>query len=160
MKIQDIVYNGRNVILSIDASLLNFEHIEKYSQVYELNKKEEFHITVIGSKVGEKLSDTDFNIIKDYIKNLNWDFELRSEYFYITKEYPSNEIRWSIIQTVNIPDIERLYEKINELIEEHVDTQFPHITLYANSNLKENSQRGIAVYSKKELKSLSLIKLN
>jgi len=150
-----LIFNNKNILLSVEESLFNFDLIKNYADVEQVNKKDEFHVTLIGSEVSKNISDIQFIEIKKIAENLDWKFNLKPEYLYISKKYPNGEIRKSIIQLIELPDMEKYYKKISEIIGEEIEVPVPHVTLFTNSTDSQNSLRGIAVYSEKDLETLS-----
>jgi len=60
----------------------------------------------------------------------------KKEFFTVKKEYPNNgeeesEVRETIIQEVEVPQLSEYIDRINQLLGTDIESPFPHITLYS-----------------------------
>jgi hypothetical protein len=154
----------------------SFESLRKFAEKEGLSQKKEFHITIIGSETGaviiEKISsmlpeerDEFLTRIENFSKRFTWCHFFLPEYYLISKEYGEGgsevvETRKSVIQNLKLPDLEKFYENLNELLEIKFSTPFPHVTLFTTSTNEEKKLRGIGIYSKEQLKTLNPIKID
>ncbi len=149
--------NKKTVLLHIKKEDLDLAIVRNFAPAESLFPKQEFHITIIGRETGEIIlkENLDFEKIKELVKGTDWNFGLTQEYFYITKQYPENEKRESIIQVVELPGLSDFYIKLNDSTGHNFSFPFPHVTLYTSSTKEENRFRGIGIYSKAEMEHLS-----
>ncbi len=150
----------RTILLSVDPSDVNVHALEELAIKEKLSKKKEFHITIVGSQTGLKLEEMDFEEIKKISKKLDWAFSMGKDFFLISKEYPNNEIRRSIIQTVTLPALDIFYKKLSLVINLVLDIPFPHVTLFTDSTEKVNQLKGIGIYSQKDFKEMSPVRID
>jgi hypothetical protein len=129
-----------------------------------LEPKEEFHITVIGFKTGKILSDLYAHrspaeraiivqALHDLAAKITWEATpQRDGRVYIEKEYTfrnnKKEIRRSIIQLLEVPAMEKFYEKLNSALGTQFQTPPPHITLYTAGGV------GIGIDTRADLEAL------
>lgn len=166
------------ILEGIDVNEFGFDKVEGLAKDNGLVKKSEFHITIIGKDTGSKIHDVlsklskeekekKFEELSKLLNSFYWNFSVRSEIYFVTKSYPENkdeegnfETRKSIIQLVDLPDLEPFYKKFNELLSETFDVPDPpHVTLFSYSNFKENMQRGVGIYSKDNFWSLDPVRI-
>ncbi len=149
-------------------SFNNFKDIAKEKS---LLPKNEFHITLMGNKIGkvirEKLKVLSeegkkelLSEIEKLYQSFNWQYSPVEDYYYISKKYPqteeeNEEERKSIIQVIDLPDIVPFYKKLNNLLETNFEVPFSHITLYTTSNKEDTKLIGIGIYSEKEFQDLN-----
>lgn len=148
------------IFLAVKKEDINLNSVEHFAIAENLLPKQEFHITIIGRKIGELLakSKVDYATVKTLAENINWSFTLNKEFYFFTKAYISEdgieEKRSSIIQTVELSGLSNFYIKLNQLTGQDFSVPFPHITLFTNSTLKNNQFQGIGIYSKKDMEDL------
>jgi hypothetical protein len=156
-------------ILGIDRNLIDTETKKDVAETLGLLKKEEFHITLIGSKTGDDillslhdLPDVEKSNMLDKIYSIcasfDWKATLKNEFFFLEKDYASSspidpqstisETRKSIIQMVEIDKMKDFYTALNTLVSKQYKEPLPHITLYTVSTREDKKLRGIGVYSR------------
>lgn len=157
-------------ILNIDKFLVDLESKKKYATRYRLSRKNEFHFTIIGRDMGEKilklielLGEDKKIIILNQIQKIcelfKWEFTLKQEFYYLEKIYGNlgtikPEKRKSIIQVAEIIDLAQFYKKLNLLLDTKFKIPFPHVTLYTTSSLEEKKMKWIGIYSKSQFEEL------
>lgn len=159
--------DGNNTFLITTEATQGLAATSEYAKRNELSPKNEFHCTVIGTRtaveISEILSGLDGNQgdlllveIDSLIKQFSWNIIPKNEFFLLEKTYPEydGEVRRTIIQMVDIPDLTEFYEKLNNVLSSNFSLPLPHITLYATSTNEKNILRGIGVYSEDEFKQL------
>ncbi|MDP4039899.1 MAG: hypothetical protein Q8P57_04965 [Candidatus Pacearchaeota archaeon] len=164
-------------ILNIDKNAVDLESKKNDAKQHDLSKKDEFHITIIGSDTGEEilkslelLAEDEKDKILDQICELfelfEWNVTLKQEFYFLEKSYDNSsdstnlqkekpEKRKSIIQIAEIDKIDKFYEKLNRLLGKQFETPFPHVTLYTTSTLEEKKLRGVGIYSKNQFEELN-----
>lgn len=154
------------ILLPIDSKELKLDAIKKISNDKKINMKEEFHITIVGFSIGEKLisMNIDFDKVKSIALKYDWNYILKDSFFYIEKdiidEYDLSEKRRSVIQVVDVPCLELFYRDLNNQFDFKFITPFPHITLCTDSTNYKNKQMGIGIYSKNEFDDLNPERIN
>ena len=142
-----------SALLHLDTTLINLDTKKEIAESLGLYPKDEYHSTIIGFTTGkqilnvldsfqeqrkEKLLLAVDQLLKSFTRNV----ELQDNYFLIEKTYnnpESIETRKSLIQLVNIQDINEFYIKLNNLLGKDFATPMPHITLYTASTKEENN---------------------
>ncbi len=152
------------------------ERVRVIAEQAGLLRKDEFHITLIGRETGEiirrKLQelprDQQESLLAEIEKRLrtfDWQFTLLDEFYTIAKKYHATakhdeETRRTLIQAADVPRLEQFYIDLNALLGTDFKTPYPHITLYSTSTRPDRVFRGIGIYAKDELDSLSPVKVN
>ena len=163
-------------ILLIENEYIDLNAKRTEAKGLGLYEKEEFHVTIIGTEIGEKILKKLDNLeerkklnaleeLKSICDNFQWEVRALNEYFYIKKFYnknkelelPKNQIekREAIIQIVKINNFATFFKKINQLFDTNFETPMPHVTLFASSNIEDKRLRGIGIYSKKQFLKLA-----
>lgn len=163
-------------LLHLEWQKINTDTKKEIAQALNLIKKEEFHLTIIGTDTGKKiqkaieeLDETDKKKIIDQIQQLHetfdWTVRLQNEFYYIEKTYDSphnensnslgHETRKSIIQMAEIKEIDLFYQQLNDIMKTDFHIPLPHITLYTTSTKEEKISRGIGIYSKEQFEKLN-----
>ena len=174
---KDIVFNKETATLLLrvpEPKWLN--RLEKVQKEYRLLKKEEFHITVIGTDTGEailtKLNELEadkkeekLGEIENLARQTRWAFCPKCDYRFISKTYPPKdghpeETRSSIIQLVRIPAVTLFYKELNKMLSTNFPVPPPHVTLFTNSTREDKKLRGIGIYSEKDLESPASERIN
>lgn len=164
-------------LIGLDNFQLDTNRFKKEVQEFEVLPKQEFHVTVVGSEVGrlikKRLSalgvsgdEIEENIKKLFLEG-SWRVFLKPEWYFIEKSYPASEKdqnqpeerRKSIIQAVEVPQLQDFYERLNKSLKSNIPLPFPHITLYTSSTKPEKMLRGIGVNSIEEFEDLHPIRL-
>ena len=144
------------------------DRLAKIQKEYGLLKKEEFHITVIGTDTGEAIlkrlegldaeeKESKLREIENLARQTKWAFCLKFDYRFISKTYPpkdgyQEETRESIIQSAKLPNVRSFYGGLNKILGTDFPVPPPHITLFTNSTREDKKLRGIGIYSKKDLR--------
>ena len=123
-------------------------------------RKDKFHITVIGRRIGLEikniLDDADAPEIKGLIDQMDWGFEFLPERFHIRKKYTGDEreeeTRESIIQMVCLPALEAFYQELNVIFQTDFIPPPPHITLFVKGDNPKTSKMGVGLYSADDLR--------
>jgi hypothetical protein len=153
------------LLLKVENEFLDLDKFKDLAQVNRLQSKVEFHITILGFKYGgviKNLLDGFGNTerensiyqLKSLIFNTDWSFELKDEFYSISKKYPK-ETRKSLIQMIWLPSIEKFYQNLNSILETNFEMPPTHITLYVGGTNPETSKIGIGINSKSEFKLLN-----
>ena len=147
--------NNGSLLIPVMRTIVNGSNKKKFLRNTIFFPKDEYHITIIGSKLGasllEKMAGGDKREhFLNAVAEANWDYELSNHYFHLvkteTKSTTSNSIKQSIVQLVNIPALEGFYKKLEKIF----DMPFPlcpsHITLFVSSEDKQ----GIGIYTQND----------
>lgn len=142
------------------------EHVSSYASEYGFALKPEFHITLLSFQNGKKLKQTElsFDQVTSLIDAYSWDFSFLPEYYVLERTIPAfvlggvvetpEHTRRSIIQRLQIPDFQDLFDKLSQMAGVHLDIPFAHITLYSWSDFPPEMNQGIAVNSEEDFKRL------
>ena len=163
------------LLLDIDKKYIDLESKRDKAKQLGLMRKNDFHLTIIGSNTGKKIlammSQFDKKVRENIVdkiyklaESIQWKVKLEDAFFYIQKEYtvpdPStsevnnNEKRESIIQIAKFEGIDEFYQKLNILLKTAFEAPWPHITSYTTSTREDKKTRGIGIYSKKQFEEL------
>lgn len=159
----DLNNKTSTLLLRIDPELVNTVSLQDIADEKGLSEKDEFHITIIGSKTAEsllKLTNIDHKeiiaLIDRLLQQFDWSFEFIPKYYFISKKYKEyGEARESIVQLIDLPDIKDFYKELNEFLGTSFDAPLPHLTLFTSSTKPENNLRGIGIYSEKQFRELN-----
>ncbi len=164
------------LLLKVTPSTDSLNKTKKYAEREGLSEKKEFHTTLIGFDSGkiilEKINslhrpkeETEKILIKikELFESYKWSYEFLDDFYKIDRKYDydnkMSEKRSSIIETINLPDLENFYKKLNEIIDAEIPLPFPHITLYTNSIDKKYELSGIGINSKDQFVEMNPEKL-
>lgn len=156
--------------IPVDRETLDFEATRAFAWAHGLSEKEEFHLTVIGRRTGEEISELlksldpeehDARLARfqelciSYHPEITWG----REYYFIKKDFTApghtvRDIRESVIELVEIGGLDEFYRELFEIIPIPFDTPFPHVTLYTASTRADKNLRGIGIYSEKEFREM------
>lgn len=137
---------------------------------YNLLPKNEFHVTIIGSKIAKKIikyserlnahsKKVFMQIFQKLIRKYDFQVLLGDEIFYIEKSYDDWH-RFSVIQLASVEKLSDFYNDLGMLIWQDLEIPFPHITLFTNTTNPEKKLRWIWIYSQKEFEEFEPIKIN
>lgn len=177
-KREEILFNKEAItlVLSVNPDITHLDRLQNLAEKYGLFRKEEFHITLIGRETGEIIKenlnkysgeerDRFLLEIQKLAQNFNWSCIFRDEYYFISKEYADIdrdnvvERRQSYIQLIELLDLKKFYERLNQLLHLDLDVPFPHVTLFTTSTHEDKKLRGIGIYSREQFESLTPQKL-
>lgn len=155
--------------------LLTVEQVELSNCIAEVSEeafelglqlKEEFHITVIGFRVGKQIKEMYATLqienriaiengIRTFANSINWEFTPGGQRaLYIEKKYKNKQggfdLRKSIIHLLEMPAVQDFYKELNDVFGTTFDIPPPHVTLFVG----EDGQ-GIGIDSEKVLRELS-----
>lgn len=158
------------IILEVEISENCWTDIQEDMEKCGLQKKSEFHTTIIGSQTAESILEKikDLNhgeqkAVQEKILTLaqgfHWRYHVKKEYWIISKDYPESEKRQSIIQVIDLPSLNYFYIELNNLLGTSFETPFPHITLCSKSSKDETMLRGIGIYTQQEFNILKPTKI-
>ena len=156
------------LLLEVDASSVDTSPVENYAAQEGFEPKDEYHLTVIGFSVGNKLKkslkhlsseqqETAMGELNHAIGLLGATTLKSDRYHRISKTYnygEEAETRESIIQEVDIEGVEEFYSVYSQITGQELGTPFPHLTLYTKGD-GEDSYRGIGIPSVEALDTIS-----
>lgn len=154
------------LLLKISTPIKSIKKLQSRARRWRFSAKEEFHLTVIGTKTArilKELSETDIAAkIEKVLAKIDWKYSLNKEILKIRKSYyrtdaqgeSQKETRESIIQMIDLTGLDQFYKKMNSTFKTKIDLPVPHITLFSKSTDKRKQLRGIGVYSKEDLLAL------
>jgi hypothetical protein len=163
------------LLLDIDNTFPDMEAKRVQAEELELNKKAEFHLTIIGSDTGEKIGESIASLennekekilskIYTLAESIQRKITLQNKFFYIEKEYTEedpndpetliHEKRKSIIQMAKMDGLGDFYKQLNDVLGQKFEAPLPHITLYTTSTREDKRLRGIGVYSQEQFEQL------
>ena len=154
-----------NALLQVEAPISALEKTRGVAQEKGLFQKNEFHFTIIGRQTGEEIglrldkfsTEEKTSIVRNIstlLKEYSWSYILVDEYYLISKTYEEGEERHSIIQIIEVSELESVYQTINQILGTSFPVSFPHITLYTASTKTDNRLRGIGLYFKEQFSAL------
>lgn len=161
------------LLLYLNETVIDFKNLAETATRNSFDKKDEFHITVIGFKGGmavkealDKLSQDEKHVALQQIRSLmartNWGFTFLPQKYHITKEYisrtgtaMSTEHRESYIQMVAMPDVATFYDALNRILSTGLKPPPPHLTLYTHGDNRERARAGIGINSQEEFLKLN-----
>ena len=164
------------LLLNINERDLAFKELENTALKKGLFRKEEVHLTLLGSKNGEAIlvklnalpeeqKTSQLAKIKEIAETFSWKVVVKPECYYISKKYndpdPNDlgktipETRESIVQMLEVEDLEEFYRAIREFTGIDFDLPLSHATLYTNSTRQDKRLRGIGIYSEKQFNELN-----
>ncbi len=151
-------------------------HISKIAEENNLLLKEDdtFHISIVVSVNAKKLHEAVFrqenpekviDKIKELFEKLSWAYTPVSEYYLHENTYTKQNLidtaeedltphtRRTIVQRVDISDLEVFYTKLNEMLGISLPLPIPHITLFSWSDYDAKMLYGIGICSEEEFKA-------
>lgn len=150
------------------------KHIAEIAKENKLNEKPDYHISVVVEKsaaiIRREIAKSSYperiaQEVVDLFKGYAWEYTLSDKYSLQEKFYDKESriaagleeepehMRRSIIQIVEMPDIEHFYRKLSEILEIELDVPIPHITIFAWSDYALKSTRGIGISSKQDFET-------
>ena len=146
-----------SVIIELAAEL--FCHVKNTIDVYgELfTPKEEFHVTVIGSKLGLIIQDkikhnqTINKLLEKIFEEIDWSYKLTGP-IHILSRSEEDVVEKSVIMLIEMPGVATFYDqsKALGLIDLETPVPPPHVTMYT-----QNCHLGIGVPNDDALNTLS-----
>lgn len=111
--------------------------------------KDEVHITVIGSALGEALLDAldseERRRLESLVAGTNWDYRLLSRWHYVVRQ--EEQAAESIIRMVDVPALPAFYTALEAITGLSIPPRPAHITLYTRG---DDSGIGIATWGEFE----------
>ncbi len=145
------------------------ERIRVFAKQEGLFEKAKCHVSVVVEKSAVSMRSVISEVIKneiiDLFNKLSFEYTLTDTFSLQEKKYNRAEldgrglqeepeqIRRSIIQVVDMPDIAVFYEKVSELVGKKIEAPIPHITLFAWSDYEAKKDRGIGISSKADFEN-------
>jgi hypothetical protein len=134
------------ILLTKEKIGLSDGNIEILGKVFE--PKEEVHITIIGTTVGQQLKEamkrnpSIESQIRQLIVETNWTYEIGDKLYHVSKdkiiEEPpggSKVVRTeSIILIVEVASIRHFYEKLSRMLQMNLEVPPTHVTLYTSGD--------------------------
>ena len=138
--------DGGSLLIPITVQDLKIpETIHRYAQTNGFIKKDEYHVTVLGKKWTPLIPENLFETIDTIVDQIHWHLIPTHNYYVLKKVNENNEEKFSIIQKMEVPELNAFVSKLSELIQQDLGTFFPHITLFT-----KGSSEGIGIYSEEE----------
>ncbi|MBS3922942.1 MAG: hypothetical protein KGZ37_07355 [Nitrosarchaeum sp.] len=152
------------------------ERISAVAQEKGLYEKTECHVSLVVEKSAVKIreglakSGNPERVkaeILDLFNSLNFEYDLTNDYSFQEKSYTREELderglqdepvhlRRSVVQVVDMPDVEIFYNKVSELLNIEIEIPVPHTTIFAWSDYEKKKDRGIGISSKKDFEMFS-----
>ena len=122
--------------------------------------KDEYHVTVLGKKTQERLLSEGVldRVIRLLDETPRWNIASLGDILLLrnieTDDGGKQVIEESIVQLVTIPELGTLYDEIRKTTNLNIPTPPAHITLFT-----KNADRGIGLYSNKQLAEYTVKKL-
>lgn len=154
------------LLIDFPSTAVDLDSTKQIAGAIGLNQKHEFHVTIIGNNTGQellrsfqkiKLSDKCVKLIEigEFAALFDWEMTFKPEAYLIQKQYPNKELRTSLIQVVECPDIVPFYEELSEISGIKFELPYLHATLFTTSTDKRNKNVGIGIYSMEDFYSLN-----
>lgn len=169
---KEVTINQKNeILLDVPKDKPDLKMVASFAAEHGLSVKDEFHVTLVGGKasirITEALQKSSESLqlrekIKALIEGVDWEVIFKPTFYYLRRAYhdpdlvdPQKtipEIRETVIQLVEVPQLLDFYERLNALlqIEEPIQS-LPHVTIFSNSSRPDKKQRGIGIYSSDDL---------
>lgn len=164
----------KTLLLNIPPQAVNLDTLQEKAKQNGMEPKEEFHVTAIGFKTGNKIKEIIGTMpsaqqqvlvenIQSIINETDWSCSLLPDVFHISKEYTSKDqntgkkitaLRESYIQKVSLPGLTEFYNKLNNLLGTSFEIPPIHITLFTGGNDKD-AKMGIGITSESELEKMN-----
>jgi hypothetical protein len=157
--------NKEKYTILLPIYINNFEdYVEQYAEDNNFIQKKEFHLSIISFQVGKVISQLkDRNIIFEKLIQLtqkySWNITFEPRFFLIEKYYDTIELeksgymnipehkRITIVQKVDVPDLELFYKEMSIITGVHFEVPFSHVTLYSCADYEPMKLQGIGLYS-------------
>ena len=138
------------VRLMFPADVFSFSRRMVEVNNVELQLKDQFYITLINNRMGEKIHEAlqgnteKMQVILQYIEEFSPSFKLLNKYHLV--QATDDESIHTIVQLVDMPDVMALYERIEAIMNAKFDDYPPlHVTLFTTHG------HGIWLYSKRDM---------
>lgn len=153
-------------ILDIDEQLLHLERVQPLADQKGFEKKDEFHLTILGFKNGrailkalKTLPDEERHArlaeVRELVQNTEWRLGSGGTLYHISKEYrqpdpkaPGGEIveqREAYVQLLDLQGIDHFYAELNRLLGLDLKSPPTHLTLYTKGTDPKQSKMGIGI---------------
>lgn len=155
------VERGRLLLEVPEASIDIPTQVAVYAEENNFTPKDEHHLTVIGKRT--QLALTGSGHLEDVMTLVNgmsrWTIASTGRFYVLSHSEVDDEggiiMEESIIQLVDLPAMNELYDKIRQTTRLDIDTPPAHVTLYT-----KNADRGIGVYSQAQLAEYITVELS
>ncbi len=152
------------------------ERVMNFAKEKGLYEKTECHVSLVVEKSAVKIRQGLLNVdnpdevkkeILDLFNTLTFEYTLSDTYSYQEKTYTRQElderglqeesphIRKSIVQVVEMPDMDVFYNKVSQLLNFDIEIPIPHTTIFAWSDYEKKKDRGIGISSKADFEMYS-----
>lgn len=148
----DGVERGR-LLLEIPTTMLEIpDHVAEFAEKNDFIPKAEYHLTVIGKKTQTALAEN--GRLDDAMALVgavpHWKIGSLGNFYVLNNREADDQghdiLEESIIQLLDLPVMDELYDKIRQATHMDIETPPAHVTLYT-----KNADRGIGVYSQAQL---------
>ena len=159
-----------NLLLRLSGEEINIPYFDEVKE-YNLICKEEFHITIFGTKEGFELkdffeknaqiADEVFHKLNTLVRETFWGGYFINKFFLLERIFNlkyGTETRRSIIQEIKIDAdiLNGFYKKAFDITGILFQSDFSHITLYTYSTRNKNMSLGIGISNLQELAKYNL----
>lgn len=146
-----------NLLLDVPLELVAIPTwLASESQALGFKQKDEYHVTVIGVGLSERIRDLGkTEAVAELIGTYVWSVEISNQYIELAKDDDDDIHRQSIICMVEVPQLAAFYEELSNHTNTTLSAPPAHITLYT-----KNYDRGIGVYNQDDLMRLKVRDLN
>ena len=157
--LQGVEY-GRLLLKVEDADITIPSSIKLFADQNDFKLKDEHHVTILGKRTQQMLTaagvvDTAASLLENVS---HWSFATKDEFLLLRNveidDSGNQTTEESIIQLVTIHGLDKLYDDIRQATGLDVPTPPAHITLFT-----KNADRGIGLYSEKQLAGYTVKKL-
>jgi hypothetical protein len=146
-----------NFLLDVPKDLINIPSWLKDKCLTDgFKEKSEYHVTVIARTLADTIVDLGISDqINTVIQGYNWSIELTDTYLEIAKDSDYGVHRQSIIQLVDVPELDAFFDSLEEMVKSPVARPPAHVTIFT-----KNYDRGIGIYSQDDLDRYMIRKLS
>lgn len=140
---------------SDDVGLAN-EAVEFQGKRFQ--PKDEVHITIIGTDLGERLKEAmarDPSIepqLRQVIDNRDWSYQLQDRWYHVAQEAEDDDEdgrEESVIRMADVAGVADFYERLSQMLATELEVPPTHVTLYTYNNV-----HGIGVANQAEFNEL------
>lgn len=163
--------NGHCTI-KLKKAEVDISDIEETARKMKFSKQTSRHISVIAGRTEDALYKilSRLNVeerkklvsqIESLINQFDWMSSPQRVAYHIKKrgtfgkESRIIENRESVVRLIDMPDMKRFFNKLNQLLGTKFPPHFPHITLFTKGDRSNATWRGIGIPSEEEFKKLN-----